>query len=103
MHNSLLLLTQSDDSGESTKTERFKEEKEWLELQEALARIAYAKGVDNYDEYQRRLANLQVEYEQSESGCSCGCFADCCHKETTAILREYGLYAGWGHTEGSRG
>lgn len=55
---------QSDDSGKSKKTERFKEEKEWLELQEALARIAYAKGVDNYDEYQRKLASLQVEYEQ---------------------------------------
>lgn len=44
--------------------ERFAEEKAWLAQEQALARIAYAKGVTNYDEYQRTLADLQLTYEQ---------------------------------------
>lgn len=50
--------------GKGGHEERFAEEKAWLAKEQAMARIAYAKGVDNYDEYQKKLADLQVKYEQ---------------------------------------
>lgn len=44
--------------------ERFKEEKEWKEKEEALNRIAYAIGQKNYEQYQQRILAIGEEYQQ---------------------------------------
>lgn len=49
-------------SGASVAEERFKEEKEWRQKSEALAKIFYATGVTNSIEYYRNLDEIAVEY-----------------------------------------
>ncbi len=51
-------------SDNGKKGDRFQAEKEWRERQEALARIAYAKGESDYEAYQKRLEEIAVEYGQ---------------------------------------
>ena len=42
--------------------DRFKAENDWREREEALNRIAYAKGEKNFDEYRKRIDEIAVEY-----------------------------------------
>ena len=46
----------------STSNDKFSEEKTWKEREEALNRIAYAKGEQNYDNYRKRIDEIAVEY-----------------------------------------
>lgn len=42
--------------------DKFAKEKEWKEKEEALNRIAYARGEKDYEEYRRRMDEIAVEY-----------------------------------------
>ena len=55
--------------------DRFKAEQEWKEREEALNRIAYAKGEKSYEEYNKRINEIAVEYYKMLKG----------HKEATAL------------------
>ena len=55
--------------------DRFKAEQEWKEREEALNRIAYAKGEKSYEEYNKRINEIEVEYYKMLKG----------HKEATAL------------------
>ena len=55
--------------------DRFKAENEWKEREEALNRIAYAKGKKSYEEYNKRINEIAVEYYKMLKG----------HKEATAL------------------
>lgn len=46
------------------KEERFKEEKDWKTKEEALNRISYATGKQNYEQYQKRILEIEVEYQK---------------------------------------
>ena len=48
---------------ETKKQDRFKEEKEWKAKEEALNRIAYATGQQNYEQYQKRILEIEIEYQ----------------------------------------
>ncbi|WP_033147817.1 phage tail tape measure protein [Prevotella sp. P6B1] len=50
-------------SDDSKKEERFKEEKEWKDKEEALNRISYATGQSNYEQYQKRILEIEIEYQ----------------------------------------
>lgn len=53
--------------GGSTKTEdKFKAEDEWKKQQEALNRIAYAKGEKDLVEYQKRIEEIEIEYNEKK-------------------------------------
>ncbi|SEA36886.1 phage tail tape measure protein, TP901 family, core region [Xylanibacter ruminicola] len=47
----------------SKKQERFKEEKDWKAKEEALNRISYATGQQNYEQYQKRILEIEIEYQ----------------------------------------
>ena len=49
-------------AGDDKNKDRFKAEQEWKEREEALNRIAYAKGEKNFDEYRKRIDEIAVEY-----------------------------------------
>lgn len=49
-------------AGDDKNKDRFKTEQEWKEREEALNRIAYAKGEKNYEEYRKRVDAISVEY-----------------------------------------
>ena len=49
---------------DNKKEERFKEEKEWKAREEALNRISYATGKQNYEQYQKRILEIEVEYQK---------------------------------------
>ena len=51
-------------SSDSKKEERFKEEKEWKTREEALNRISYATGQQNYEQYQQRIVEIEIEYQK---------------------------------------
>ena len=55
--------------------DRFKAELEWKEREEALNRIAYAKGEKSYEQYNQRINEIAVEYYKKLKG----------HKEATAL------------------
>ena len=55
-------FTPTDD--DTTKNERLKEEKEWKAKEEALNRISYATGQQNYEQYQQRILAIEEEYQQ---------------------------------------
>ena len=55
-------FTPPGDDESTTKQERFKEEKEWKSREEALNRIAYATGQKNYEQYTKRMSEIEVEY-----------------------------------------
>lgn len=44
--------------------DRFAAEKAWREKEEALARISYAKGESDYEQYTVRMSQIQVDYNQ---------------------------------------
>ena len=48
--------------GDTTNYDRFKVEKEWREREEALNRIAYAKGEKSYIDYTKRMNEIEVDY-----------------------------------------
>ena len=57
----------TDKSKKSDKTpDKFKAEKEWREYEEALNRIAYAKGVKNYEEYTKRMLEIEEQFYQRQ-------------------------------------
>ena len=47
-------------------TNKFQTEDDWKEREEALNRIAYAKGEKDYDAYTKRMLAIQVEYHQKK-------------------------------------
>ena len=49
---------------DTKKQERFKEEKQWKAEEEALNRIAYATGKKNYEQYQQRIIEIEIEYQK---------------------------------------
>ncbi len=49
---------------DTKKEERFKEEKDWKTKEEALNRISYATGKVNYEQYQKRILEIEVEYQK---------------------------------------
>lgn len=51
-------------STDTKKEERFKAEKEWKAQEEALNRISYATGKQNYEQYQKRILEIEVEYQK---------------------------------------
>ena len=50
------------DNGDTTNDDRFKAEKEWREREEALNRIAYAKGEKSYIDYTKRMNEIEVDF-----------------------------------------
>ena len=50
----------------ATPTNKFQAEDDWKEREEALNRIAYAKGEKDYDAYTKRMLAIQVEYHQKK-------------------------------------
>ena len=50
----------------TTATNKFQAEDDWKEREEALNRIAYAKGEKDYDAYTKRMLAIQVEYHQKK-------------------------------------
>ena len=46
------------------KGDKFKAEKDWKAQEEALNRIAYATGQKNYEQYQQRILEIEIEYQQ---------------------------------------
>ena len=63
-----------DDTNKANE-DKFKAEKEWKEREEALNRIAYATGQKSYEEYNKRMNEIAVEYYKSLKD----------HKEATAL------------------
>ena len=54
------------ESESTTPTSKFQAEDDWKEREEALNRIAYAKGEKDYDAYTKRMLAIQVEYHQKK-------------------------------------
>lgn len=50
----------------TTPSNKFQAEDDWKEREEALNRIAYAKGEKDYDAYTKRMLAIQVEYHQKK-------------------------------------
>ena len=50
----------------TTSSNKFQAEDDWKEREEALNRIAYAKGEKDYDAYTKRMLAIQVEYHQKK-------------------------------------
>lgn len=48
---------------DTIREERFKVEKDWKAKEEALNRISYATGKVNYEQYQKRILEIEVEYQ----------------------------------------
>lgn len=61
-------------NSDTTNDDRFKAEKEWREREEALNRIAYAKGEKSYIDYTKRMNEIEVDYYKKLKD----------HKEATA-------------------
>lgn len=51
-------------NGSTTAEDKFKEEKEWKEKEEALNRIAYATGKKNYEQYTQSMMQIEEEYHK---------------------------------------
>ena len=49
-------------NSDTTNEDRFKAEKEWREREEALNRIAYAKGEKSYIDYTKRMNEIEVDF-----------------------------------------
>ena len=54
--------TPSEDDVDNANEDRFKVEKEWREREEALNRIAYAKGEKSFIDYTKRMNQIEVEF-----------------------------------------
>lgn len=55
-----------DDDKKKGKTNKFQAEDDWREREQALIRIAYAKGEKDYDAYTKRMLEIEVEYNQKK-------------------------------------
>ena len=64
-----------DGNNSPENSDRFKAENEWKEREEALNRIAHAKGEKSYEDYNKRINEIAVEYYKKLKG----------HKEATAL------------------
>lgn len=53
-------------SGSTTHEDKFAKEKEWKEREEALNRIAFAKGENNYEAYVKRMEEISIEFYKKE-------------------------------------
>ena len=54
------------DDNDKKNRDKFQQEKEWKEREEALNRIAYARGEINYDAYSRRMEEIEVEFNRKK-------------------------------------
>lgn len=54
----------SSGSGGGSSQDKFAVEKEWKEKEEALARIKYAKGESDFEEYTSKMSQIQVDYNK---------------------------------------
>ena len=59
----VVVPTLEDDTKSKNK---FQEEDDWREKQQALARIAYAKGIDDYETYTQKMLQIEVDYNQKK-------------------------------------
>lgn len=50
--------------GGGSASDRFAAEKAWREKEEALARISYAKGESDYEQYTVKMSQIQIDYNQ---------------------------------------
>jgi len=57
-------ISTSDKSGGNS--DKFEAEKAWKEKEEALNRIAYAKGEKNYEEYCKRMEQISIEFYEKQ-------------------------------------
>ena len=55
-----------DDDKKKGKTNKFQAEDDWREREQALIRIAYAKGEKDYDAYNKRMLEIEVEYNKKK-------------------------------------
>ena len=55
-----------DDDKKKGKTNKFQAEDDWREREQALIRIAYAKGEKDYEAYNKRMLEIDVEYNQKK-------------------------------------
>ena len=60
------IVVPSPEPESTTLTNKFQAEDDWKEREEALNRIAYAKGEKDYDAYTKRMLAIQVEYHQKK-------------------------------------
>lgn len=58
--------TRSGKVGSKANEDKFKKEKAWKDEQEALNRIAYAKGEIDYEEYTKKMEAIAVEFYKKE-------------------------------------
>ena len=56
----------SGSSGSQKKEDKFAAEKSWREREEALARIDYAIGEDNYEEHTQRMLKIEEEFYRKQ-------------------------------------
>ncbi len=56
--------TPTGSGGGGSAQDRFASEKSWREKEEALARISYAKGESDYEEYIVKMSQIQLDYNQ---------------------------------------
>ena len=59
--NSPVVTVPTTDAGKSSE-DKFREEKAWKQREEALNRISYATGQKNYEQYTKRMSEIEVEY-----------------------------------------
>lgn len=55
-----------DDDKKKGKTNKFQAEDDWREREQALIRIAYAKGEKDYDAYNKRMLEIEVQYNKKK-------------------------------------
>lgn len=56
--------TPTGSGGGGSAQDQFAKEKAWREKEEALARISYAKGESDYEQYTVKMSQIQVDYNQ---------------------------------------
>ncbi len=56
----------TDDKNNKGKTNKFQAEDDWREREQALNRIAYAKGESDFDAYTKRMLDIEVEYNKKK-------------------------------------
>ena len=60
------LPTEGGDDKKKGKSNKFQAEDDWKEREQALNRIAYAKGEQDYDAYTKRMLEIEVEYNKKK-------------------------------------
>lgn len=59
-------LPDGEDDKKAGKGNKFQEEDDWREREQALIRIAYAKGEKDYEAYTQRMLEIDVEYNKKK-------------------------------------